>query len=266
MSKYARRVYDQGVRIYDERKKRSAMTKVHNVLAWERIKSALPRDKASLILDAGGGTGIWTIPLANAGYKVVLLDLSFGMLRRAKEKIISAGISEQVSIIQADVSHLGMFPDGAFGLILALGAVLSYCDDAGMAIKEFHRVARSGAYIIADVENRYAAYLGGRRGETWEDIKRNIYEGKTIYPDPKNPFPIRLFTPEELKSIFEENGWRLERLTGKYISSVLLGSDMVDSAASNEETFKELVETERRLQEPTDLVGSGFSIEIMAKK
>ena len=266
MSKYARRVYDQGARIYDERKKRSAMTKVHNVLAWERIKSVLPKDKGGLILDAGGGTGVWTMPLAQAGYKVVLLDLSFGMLEAAKEKIIKAGISEGVSIIQADVCNLAMFPDEAFGLILALGAVLSYCDDAGMAIKEFHRLARPGAYIIADVENRYAAYLGGRRGETWEDIKRNIYEGKAIYPDPKNPFPIRLFTPEELKEIFEQNGWRLERLIGKHISSVLLGSDMVESAASNEETFKELVQIERHLQNTPDLVGSGLLIEVIAKK
>ena len=266
MSKYARRIYDQVADEYDERKMLSALGKMDKALTWERIKNALAKDKRSLILDAGGGTGLWAIPLAQAGYKVVLLDLSFEMLKEAERKIMEAGLIRQVSIIQGDVCHLGMFPEETFGFILAIGDVLSYCDDAEVAVKEFYRVARPDAYIIAEVENRYTVYLSGRRGETWEDIKRNIFEGKAVYPDPQNPFPIRLFTPEEARQIFEQNGWRLECLTGKYISPVLLGSDMAESAASNDQTLKELVEIERHLQADSHLLGSGLSIEITAKK
>ena len=61
--------------------------RVYGYVTWEHLKKYIPENKNALILDAGGGTGRWAIPLAKIGYKVILCDISKGMLRQAESKI-----------------------------------------------------------------------------------------------------------------------------------------------------------------------------------
>jgi ubiquinone/menaquinone biosynthesis C-methylase UbiE len=44
----------------------------------------------ALVLDAGGGTGRWTIRMAKKARKAVLMDLSEGMLKVAADRIKSS--------------------------------------------------------------------------------------------------------------------------------------------------------------------------------
>jgi ubiquinone/menaquinone biosynthesis C-methylase UbiE len=48
----------------------------------------LPKKKDARILDAGGGTGRTTLPLARMGYQVALYDLSTGMLDVANPQLL----------------------------------------------------------------------------------------------------------------------------------------------------------------------------------
>jgi ubiquinone/menaquinone biosynthesis C-methylase UbiE len=59
---------------------------VENCVDWELLKKYLPKDKSARILDAAGGTGRITLPLAKMGYSVTLCDISPGMLDVAKQK------------------------------------------------------------------------------------------------------------------------------------------------------------------------------------
>jgi 2-polyprenyl-3-methyl-5-hydroxy-6-metoxy-1,4-benzoquinol methylase len=72
-------------------------------LVLERLKPALPPAPAR-ILDAGGGTGAFAIPLAAAGYEVTLLDRSAEWLDRARSNVSAAGVD--LSVIQLDLESL----------------------------------------------------------------------------------------------------------------------------------------------------------------
>lgn len=44
--------------------------KVYDVITWKYTEPYVPTDPQSLVLDAGGGTGRWSIPIAKKGCKV----------------------------------------------------------------------------------------------------------------------------------------------------------------------------------------------------
>ena len=68
-----------------------------------------------LILDAGCGTGIFTLDILSAGPRVVGLDLSFPMLMRAREK---AG-SHPFEAVLGDMMNLP-FPEGIFDKVVSI--------------------------------------------------------------------------------------------------------------------------------------------------
>src|SRR5688572_30101410 len=76
-------------------------------------------------LDVGSGTGVVTFKaaarIAPHG-KIVGIDLSDGMLRKAREKSAQAGGTGTVSFLKMDAEALE-FPDGAFDCVLSLYAL-----------------------------------------------------------------------------------------------------------------------------------------------
>jgi SAM-dependent methyltransferase len=85
------------------------------------------------ILDAGIGTGRFAAPLSAHHFEVVGVDLSFGMMRRARAKGIAA-------LVRADVRHLPFADkvvDAAF-----MAHVLQLIPDPRPVLGELGRVAR----------------------------------------------------------------------------------------------------------------------------
>ena len=113
--------------------------KVYRHVTWEHLKGYLPRNKDSLILDAGGGTGKWALPLAKMGYKVVLCDISKGMLKQAEIKVHKEGLSDRVRISECNVRNLP-FPSESFDFVICWDGMVE-------AAKEFVRVTKRGGRI-----------------------------------------------------------------------------------------------------------------------
>ena len=110
-------------RAYDQRKEEGvnhAAIAIKRRVLWKLIQAHLPADPASPILDLGGGTGVWTIPLVQAGRKVELGDISTGFLARAWEKLEAQGLQKQITLHELDICDLSRFPNQSFSLILAL--------------------------------------------------------------------------------------------------------------------------------------------------
>jgi ubiquinone/menaquinone biosynthesis C-methylase UbiE len=115
------------------------------------------------VLDVACGTGLVTLraaPLAGPKGSVVGADISEQMVAAARERAIAHGFGN-VRFERMDAEEL-KFPDGSFDIVLcALG--LMYVPDPLKAIREFHRVLRSGG--------RAAVAVWGERSKCgWAEI------------------------------------------------------------------------------------------------
>jgi ubiquinone/menaquinone biosynthesis C-methylase UbiE len=119
---------------------------VENHVDWELLKRHLPRNRDAKILDAAGGTGRMTLPLAKMGYSVTLCDISPGMLNVAKQKLLRAGVLDKVEIYECNVCKL-RFADESFDFVLSW-------DGTSEAAKELIRVTRKGGKISMYLMNK----------------------------------------------------------------------------------------------------------------
>ena len=72
--------------------------KVYDEITWKSIESYVPTDPDSTVLDAGGGTGRWSVPMARKGCNVVLMDLSEEMLNIATSRVKTEHLQDRISI------------------------------------------------------------------------------------------------------------------------------------------------------------------------
>jgi len=190
---------------------------LYHRITMDNIKHFLPKGKSMTILDAGGGTGIWSIELARMGYHVVLTDISQEMLEKAKKKISALKIADKVKIMVSDICHMSEFKDELFSMVLCEGDPLSYCGDHHSAIKELIRVVRPGGIVIASVDNRARMLNSLKQTEDQNEIRRLLEKGDVLMHHEREEFRyvVHAFTPEELGELFESNGLSVERIIGK---------------------------------------------------
>ena len=235
-------------------------------LIWRSIRPRLPKDRSVAILDLGGGTGVWAIRLAQEGPRVLLTDISQGLLARAREKVEAAGLGLLVQIEEADICDLSRHPEASFPLVLALGDPLSYCDDAAKALREVRRVTAPASILIGEVESRYRAALSRRRAATWGDAKRILGQGIASWPEPENPAAIREFSPSELEALLKESGWQPEHLYPSDLLASLVAEPILQEALRSPAHFAQALALEEFLRADAALLGSGMEIQFVAVK
>ncbi len=190
---------------------------LHHKVTLDNILRFVPEEKGGTILDAGGGTGIWSIELAKIGYHVVLTDISRGMLEKAKKKVSALKLDNYIEIRVSNICHMPEFKDNQFAMVLCEGDPLSYCGDHHAAIRELVRVVQLKGRVIASVDNRATALGWFKDKDDREAVQRLLETGKVVPPQEREEFSYvnHAFTPEELRELFESNGLSVERIIGK---------------------------------------------------
>ena len=105
------------------------------------------------VLDAGGGYGRYSIPLAERGCQVTHLDLSPRMIEEAKKLAGDRGVSS-IEFQVGKVQDLSSFSDRYFDLTISLDAPVSYAyPEQKKALEELGRVTKDK--LIVSVVNRW---------------------------------------------------------------------------------------------------------------
>jgi len=140
-----RSVYDHTARRYDAQHAffTGRSDQLGRELLVEHAVSAGDR-----ILDCGAGTGATSLLAARKvgpGGKVVMLDMSEGMLEVARTKAEQSGLQDRLEIRVGDILHLP-FGEGSFDTVLSTYSLCPVYDPAQGA-KELYRVTRPGGLI-----------------------------------------------------------------------------------------------------------------------
>jgi phosphatidylethanolamine/phosphatidyl-N-methylethanolamine N-methyltransferase len=110
------------------------------------------------ILEVGVGTGI-SLPDYARTNKIVGIDISAPMLRKAQERVVELGLSNVEALCVMDAKHLAL-PDNAFDVIVAQ-YVITAVPDPEATLDEFVRVLKPGGEII--LVNHIGAESGLRK-------------------------------------------------------------------------------------------------------
>src|SRR5687767_4116500 len=94
---------------------------INRILRWREIERNLEGVKT--ILDVGGGTGAFSIPLARLGFSVTHVDLSPAMIEIARQK---ADDLKNIRFVEANAIDLSQFPDCAFDLVINMDGPISF--------------------------------------------------------------------------------------------------------------------------------------------
>ncbi len=226
---------------------------VNRALRWREIERHLADVQS--ILCVGGGTGVFSIPLARRGYAVTHVDFSSRMLEIAREK---AGDTASICWVQANATDLAQFADRSFDLVLNMDGAISFSGaNAQQAILESCRVTRTRlvltvtnrALMIAvfcsaglRVEGRLvdALYAMWNEGE-WhqEQFPDNPLLAKGMTQDYCGA--MKAFLPQELRTMLEDAGMRVLRCGGLGSLAMLCGAETVRLALHNSKLFEEFV-------------------------
>jgi SAM-dependent methyltransferase len=187
--------------------------KIYEPLAQENLLQFLPPPPA-LILDAGGGTGRWSVWLAKLGYNVVLTDISNGMLAVAGNKIKASGLSDRIRLLRADIGCMPELASDQFDLTMAQGDPVSYCANPENAIAELARLTRFGGLVVVSVDSRIKA-VRAMTELKWERASQILSLGKMDSYNPQNmPFPLHAFSVSELMEVFTQHGLHILQISG----------------------------------------------------
>lgn len=265
MKPRAEKYYDRVARFYDATYDASPYWEFYRRATWEHFKPFLPRDAHAPVLDAGGGTGLWTIPLAKAGFRVTLSDISDGMLERARQNLADAGLAAgAVEIVRADITELEPFARESFAMVLAQGDPLSYSSNPPRAMKSIDRVLRPGGILVASVDAKYGGIDHYMKGKDLDGLEKFLRDGRTewLAHDKKERFPVTMFSPDELTALVRARGFEVLSLAGKTVLPVRAYPELLE----DRESFRRLLQLELKLHREPALLGRASHLEIVARK
>lgn len=174
MDKDKRQLFDQWPRAYDRWFSTPIGSLVKKYEA-ELILDLLKPEKGEVILDAGCGTGIFTLDILSSGSKAIGLDISLPMLIQAGKKLKEFPFR----MVLADMLHLP-FPESLFDKVVSITA-LEFIWDAEAAVRELFRVTRGGGIIVVATLNSLSPWASKRMAEAKE--RHSIFE-KAIFRSP----------------------------------------------------------------------------------
>ncbi|MGH3437166.1 MAG: class I SAM-dependent methyltransferase [Sciscionella sp.] len=196
--------------------------------AMRRRAGAAPR-----VLDVGGGTGVWAVPMAQRGCHVTVVEPSPNALATLQRRAADAGVADRITAVQGDTEALArLVPEREADLVLGHG-VLEVVDDLPAAVAALVTVTAPGGAVSVLVANRYAAVLH-------RALSGHLEQARSLLNDPHGTLPVagesllRRFDSESVQLLLAGAGLAVELMQGDdVLSGVVPGSALEDPKASD---------------------------------
>ena len=199
---------------------------INRALRWREIEKHLAG--VETILDVGGATGAFSIPLARRGFRVTHLDFSLAMLEIARRR---AHELKGIDFVEGNAADLSRFADRSFDLVLNMDGAISFCGSlAAQAIRESCRVCRQTLLVTVSHRAQMAAVWVSSSlkavGDFLPAVDAMVNRGEWHQEQfPENAMftrgltqnylgTLKAFLPGELRSMLEQAGMKVLRCGG----------------------------------------------------
>jgi ubiquinone/menaquinone biosynthesis C-methylase UbiE len=221
------------------------------------LKKYLPENKNAKILDAAGGTGRITLPLAKMGYSVTLCDISPEMLSVAKQKMLREGVIDKVKILECDIRKLD-FADESFDFVLCW-------DGATEAKKELIRVTKKGGRISIFLVNRCRGAIDPFPEDPTSALALIKSRSDHIYHHEEKH---RVISVEEARKLFEAEGIRVLDIYAVcgWMDVLRIPEKVLNSRDWDEKFFKQTTEMVLKLSKEPSVKGISRHLVLYGRK
>jgi ubiquinone/menaquinone biosynthesis C-methylase UbiE len=148
---HSRAYYDDFSKRYEKERHHG----YHALLDELELDIALPLASGREVLEVGCGTGLILTRLSEAAKRAEGIDLSPGMLEKARERGLTVREGSATAL---------PYPDHSFDVVVSF-KVLAHVPDIRGALREMARVCRPGGQVVAELYNPLSLrYLAKRLG------------------------------------------------------------------------------------------------------
>ena len=190
------------------------------------------------IVDLGGGTGGFAVPLAVEGHRVTVVDPSADALASLERRAADEGVSKLVRGVQGDAAELPEVAGESSADAVLCHGVLEVVDDPVQALHAMGSVLREGGVLSLLVAQRNAVVLA-------RALAGHLTEARVALQDadgrwgPSDPMPRR-FDEAGIIAQLAEAGFMVHTVHGVRTFADLVPAAFVDSEPGAPEALAEL--------------------------
>jgi S-adenosylmethionine-dependent methyltransferase len=128
---------------------------------WAALRAELDRRAGEplSVIDVGGGTGGFAVPLARSGHRVTVIDASPDALASLRRRAVDAGVADLVSGVQGDGDQLAALVAPQSADLVLCHSVLEEVDAPAQVLASIATILRAGGAASIVVANRRGAIL-----------------------------------------------------------------------------------------------------------
>ena len=197
-------------------------------VVWAALRAEIERGESLMVIDVGGGTGGFAVPLAEAGHRVTVVDASPDALAALTRRAAEAGVAGRITAVQGDGDRLAeLVPPGCADLILC-HSLLEVVDDPAEVVAALAATLKPGGAASVLVANRAAAVLSRAMGG-------HLAAAAAALADPEG----RTGPADKLRRRFDAEGaaalLRAAGLTVESVHGVRVVADLLPGAVADDD-------------------------------